>query len=134
MIRENRHLSDWGLVNAAFALRIASRKLPSYSGDFHLRKDFTQPQLLAILSLGTYLGTTYREIADTLANWPAMRLVLGLNRTPDFTTLCKFARRATTPELIEEIGDQAIRRVIRFGRWMRRRRQRNRPDDGRCER
>jgi hypothetical protein len=74
------------------ALRLAQESLPAYSSRFS-RKDFTQPQLFALLALKTFFKTDYRGVAALLDDWPALRADLGLTKGPHYSTLCYAAGR-----------------------------------------
>ena len=108
------------LIEAAFALRVASRLVPRYSGKAHRRRDFTQPQLLACLVLTTRGKDTYRNRAAYVADEPGVRQVLGLSHAPHYSTLAKFADRVTTPEQVRAVRREAIAKLLRFGKWLRR--------------
>ena len=74
------------------ALRLAKESLPAYSSRFS-RKDFTQPQLFALLALKTFLKTDYRGVVALLDDFPELRADLGLTRVPHYSTLCYAERR-----------------------------------------
>jgi hypothetical protein len=77
---------------ARAALEIAREALPAYSCRTS-RKDFTQPQLFAILALKTFLKTDYRGVVAFLEDFPEFRADLGLARVPHYSTLCKAEQR-----------------------------------------
>ena len=77
---------------AGEALRPAQEALPAYSSRFS-RKDFTQPQLFALLALKTFSKTDYRGVVALLHDFPELRADLGLGRVPHYSTLCYAARR-----------------------------------------
>ena len=70
------------------ALRLARQSLPAYSSKFS-RKDFTQPQLFALLALKTFFKTDYRGVVALLDDFPELRADLGLTKAPHYSTLCK---------------------------------------------
>jgi hypothetical protein len=74
------------------ALALAQEALPAYSCPTS-RKDFTQPQLFAILALKTFLRTDYRGAVAFLEDFPELRADLGLTKVPHFSTLCYAERR-----------------------------------------
>jgi hypothetical protein len=74
------------------ALRVAGQALPAYSCATS-RKDFTQPQLVAILALKTFLRTDYRGVAEFLRDFPELRTDLGLKKVPHYSTLCYAEQR-----------------------------------------
>jgi hypothetical protein len=56
-------------------------------------KKFSQPQLLACLVVKEFLGLDYRGVHTLLGEWSDLREVLGLVKTPHFTTLCAASAR-----------------------------------------
>jgi hypothetical protein len=68
------------------ALRLARESLPAYSS-VRSRKDFTQHQLFAILSLKTFLKVDYRGVVAVLADFAELRDDLALKKVPHFSTL-----------------------------------------------
>ncbi len=111
LIREEA--SEWLLVLAAFALRVASRQLPDYSSPNSPRR-FTQPQLLACIVLKPWLGDTYRSVAERLERSPRLRAVLGLRSVPHYTTLKRFRDRIPGAEDLRGHRNMAYRRMARF--------------------
>ncbi len=69
------------------ALRLAQERLPPYSA-VRSRKDFTQHQLFAILSLKIFLKTDYRGVVAFLADFAELRAELGLKKVPHYSTIC----------------------------------------------
>lgn len=69
------------------ALRVAGKALPMYSSHYS-RKDFTQHQLFAVLALRQFFRTDYRGIIQMLEDFPDLRKVLKLKKTPHYSTLC----------------------------------------------
>src|SRR6059058_5339619 len=69
------------------ALRLAQDTLPPYSSA-RSRKDFTQHQLFAILSLKTFLKVDYRGVVAFLADFAELRDDLALQKLPHYSTLC----------------------------------------------
>jgi hypothetical protein len=74
------------------ALAVAQEALPAYTCPTS-RKDFTQPQLFAILALKAFLKTDYRGVVAVLADFPELRADLGLGRVPHYSTLCYAEKR-----------------------------------------
>jgi hypothetical protein len=74
------------------ALRLAQEALPAYSSKFS-RKDFTQHQLFAVLTLKTFFKTDYRGVVQLLKDFAELRQELGLDEVPHYSTLCKAAPR-----------------------------------------
>jgi hypothetical protein len=73
---------------AAVAYHIGRRSLPAYASRFS-RKDFTQPQLFALLVLRQFHKTDYRGIVAIVADNPTLCADLELKKVPHFTTLQK---------------------------------------------
>jgi hypothetical protein len=71
---------------ARAALAVGARALPRYG--YRSRKDYTQPQLFALLALRQYLGLDYRGLATLVAEWGELRRALGLAHAPHYSTLC----------------------------------------------
>lgn len=95
----NRAMTRSPLALARTALEVATAALPPYSSKFS-KKDFTQPQLLAILVLQQFFKTDYRGIVHLLADWSDLRQVLQLKKVPHYSTLC-----------------HAHHRLLKKGRW-----------------
>src|SRR5947208_16889108 len=74
------------------ALRLAQEASPAYSCPTS-RKDFTQPQLFAILALKTFLKTDYRGVVAVLDDFAEWKDDLGLAKVPNYSTLCYAERR-----------------------------------------
>jgi len=68
------------------ALRLAQDTLPPYSSA-RSRKDFTQHQLFAILSLKTFLKVDYRGVVAVLKDFAELREDLALKKVPHYSTL-----------------------------------------------
>jgi hypothetical protein len=71
---------------------VAREALPAYSSKFS-RKDFTQHQLFALLALKTFFNTDYRGVVQLLRDFAELRLDLGLDDIPHYSTLCYAAQR-----------------------------------------
>jgi hypothetical protein len=74
------------------ALRLAQEALPAYSSKFS-RKDYTQHQLFALLTLKTFFKTDYRGLTQMLLDFAELRDELGLPGVPHYSTLCYAAKR-----------------------------------------
>lgn len=74
------------------ALQVASDALPAYPSKFS-RKDFTQPQLFAMLALKQFFRTDDRGMVALLQDLPDLRRELGISKVPHFTTLFLAQRR-----------------------------------------
>ena len=74
------------------AVEIASRALPAYSNRFS-RQDYTQPQLFALMVLGTFLKLDHRGIIAVVKDWSDVREAIGLKKVPHWSTLYKAQQR-----------------------------------------
>lgn len=95
---------------ARLALVIAGRVVPEHTSRFS-RKDFTQPQLLAILLLRARHDETYRGIARLLHASSALREALGLRKVPHWTTLERTANAPHMRELLDEMLSRLVAHV-----------------------
>ena len=74
------------------ALEVAKRSLPIYSSRYS-RKDFTQHQLFAILTLRQFFKTDYRGVVQLLRDFSDLRRTLKLKKLPHYSTLCYAEKR-----------------------------------------
>ena len=74
------------------ALVTGEASLTPYASRFS-RRDYTQPQLFALLVLRQFLRTDYRGIVALAAEWHELRCALGLLRVPHYSTLAHAAPR-----------------------------------------
>lgn len=74
------------------ALALARGSLPAYTSA-RSRKDYTSHQLFAILALKAFLKTDYRGVVAFLGDCAELRKDLGLEKVPNFSTLCYAERR-----------------------------------------
>jgi hypothetical protein len=74
------------------ALAAGRAALPEY-GSRTSRRDYTQPQLFALLALRQFLRTDYRGLVTLVAEWSELRRALGLERVPHHSTLAHASRR-----------------------------------------
>lgn len=77
--------------------------------DFKSKHDFsnhlyTWAQLFTILSMKTYLKTTYSEIIEYLELINKVRNFLGLNKLPHFTNIQKFFVRMSDT-ILKDLND-----------------------------
>jgi hypothetical protein len=101
-------MAEVGLLPfARIALQVGRAVLPRYRSRFSKRQ-FTQPQLLAILCLMRYEDWTFREAEVRLGEHRELRQVLGLVSVPDFTTLYRFLQR-----LDDQTIDRAVSETVR---------------------
>ena len=71
---------------ARVARQVATQVLPPYRTRFRKRQ-FTPPQLLAVLCLMRYEDGTFREAAVRLREHQELRAASKLPAVPDYTTL-----------------------------------------------
>jgi len=74
------------------ALSIGKQGLSLYSCPVS-RKDFTQPQLFALLVLRQFIQADYRKTVHFVAEWAELREALDLKKVPHWTTLEKAHKR-----------------------------------------
>jgi hypothetical protein len=77
---------------ARTALAVAQKALPKYSAN-KSRHDFTQAQLIAILTLRQFFKTDYRGMQQLLGDFSDLRQALGLKKVPHYTTIQKAQQR-----------------------------------------
>ena len=82
---------------ARAALTVGQATLPVY-GSRTSRKDFTQPQLFALLVLRQFLRTDYRGVVTLVGEWSELRQTLGLSKVPHYSTLAYASRRILADE------------------------------------
>jgi hypothetical protein len=98
--RELPEMAEVGLVRfGQVAMEVASAALPAYSHKFSPHR-FTQHQLVAILMLMRYEDWTFREAEVRLQEHSELRAALGLERTPDHSTLHHFMLRLDEEKLV----------------------------------
>lgn len=107
-------MAEIGLVRfARLALEVGEAVLPQQRTKFSKRQ-FSQPQLLAVLCLMRYEDWTFREAEIRLSEHAELRAALRLSSVPDYTTLWRFLTR-----LREEDVARVLREIVRRmpGRW-----------------
>jgi hypothetical protein len=74
------------------------------------RKDFTAPQLFALLALRLMLKTDFRGLVQFVEDFPDVKTWLNLKRVPHYSTLCRAAQRMTKlfPDLFDQLLAQAL--------------------------
>ena len=87
-----RSMSKSAVQVAREALAACSAALPEYGSRFS-RRDYTQPQLFALLVLRQVLRTDYRGVAALVAEWAELRRALGLAKVPHYSTLAHASHR-----------------------------------------
>ncbi len=101
------------LAFARTALQVGRAVLPPYRTRF-CKRQFTQPQLLAILGLMRYEDWTFREAEVRLREHGELRQALGLESVPDFTTLYRFLQRVDERTLARAL-DETVHRLHGVG-------------------
>lgn len=110
------HTSKSPLHVARVAYETGRKVLPRYAHKFS-RRDFTCPQLFAILVLRKFFKTDYRGIIQYLCEWEELRRVLDLHdKVPHFTTPQKASAKllddALVRKLLTQTLDQFYRRFV----------------------
>ena len=89
------------------ALETGRRVLPLYSHAFSPKK-FTLPQLFAILTIREFLHLDYRATEVLLREWSDLRMVLGLDKVPTYSALCRaharFLKSLTSPNSLTTLS------------------------------
>jgi hypothetical protein len=80
------------LAVAQEALAVGRRALPAYASKYS-RRDYTLPQLFAILVLRKFFRTDYRGVVQLVAEWAELRDALALPRAPHPSTLWHVERK-----------------------------------------
>jgi hypothetical protein len=68
------------------ALAAGEAALPPYASRYS-RRDYTQPQLFALLVLRQFLKADYRGVVALAAEWRELREALRLAKVPHYSTL-----------------------------------------------
>jgi hypothetical protein len=113
------------VLNAAHALATAclKRRRSKFS-----RKDFTDAQLFACLTLREHQKKSYRGLVALLQDVPQWCSDIGLTKVPDHNTLCRAFHRLVKPGVIETMLDLSVRAAQQTYRHQaRRRRKKKRP-------
>lgn len=105
-------MAEIGLVRfARLAYEVSRHVLPAQRTRFSKRL-FTQPQLLAVLSLMRFEDWTFREAEVRLSEHSDLRAALELTAVPDHTTLYRFLLRLEEEDLRRVLAE-IVRRVPR---------------------
>ena len=103
-------MAEVGLVRfARLAREVSQAVLPAQRTRFSKRQ-FPQPQLLAVLCLMRYEDWTFREAEVRLSEHVELRSALQLNSVPDYTTLYRFLARLD-PVDVARAMDEIVRRM-----------------------
>lgn len=107
-------MAEIGLVRfARLALEVSESVLRLHRTKFSKRQ-FTQPQLLAVLCLMRYEDWTFREAEVRLSEHRELRSGLRLRTVPDYTTLYRFLLRLEEED-VARVMNEIVRRMP--GRW-----------------
>src|SRR6202790_220742 len=102
-------MAEVGLLPfARIALQVGRAVLPRYRSRFSKRQ-FTQPQLLAVLCLMRYEDWTFRETEVRLTEHAELRRALRLGSVPDYTTLYRFLKRLDEQQINAAMVETARR-------------------------
>jgi IS5 family transposase len=106
-------MAEVGLVKlAATALKVTKAVLPERRSRFS-KKQFSQPQLLALLCVMRFEDWTYREAEVRLGEHRELREALELSTVPDHTTLYRFVRRLKEEDLAKALAE-VVKRFPRY--------------------
>lgn len=106
-------MAEVGLVQLAkIALKISRSVLPARRSRFS-KKQFSQPQLLALLCLMRFEDWTYREAEVRLSEHSELREALELSEVPDHTTVYRFLRRLKEEDLAKALA-AVVKRFPRY--------------------
>jgi hypothetical protein len=84
------------LTSCQNAIRLAG--ISPYTSRYS-RRDYTQPQLLALLLFKEYLGKKYRDFIQLVEIMDIIQNQLELKEIPHYSTLCKFSKRISSTVL-----------------------------------
>ena len=87
-----RSMTKSALRVARDALAAGEAALPTYRSRYS-RRDYTQPQLFALLALRQFLRADYRGVVALAAEWRELREASGLAGVPHHSTLAHAAPR-----------------------------------------
>lgn len=106
-------MAEVGLVQLAkTALKISRSVLPARRSRFS-KKQFSQPQLLALLCLMRFEDWTYREAEVRLGEHRELREALEFSEVPDHTTVYRFLRRLKEEDLTKAL-EAVVKRFPRY--------------------
>jgi len=101
-----RSMTKSPVALAQEALKVGQTGLTPYSSRFS-RKDFTQPQLFAILVLRQFFKTDYRGVIQLLHDFSDLRQTLALKKIPHYSTLCYAEKRLLKKGLLTTSSEQS---------------------------
>ena len=96
---------------ARVALTVGRQSLPTYASKFS-RRDYTLPQLFAILVLRKFLKTDYRGVVVMLSEWSDLRRTLKLSKVPDHSTLWHVEQNLTKKGFLIESSPPALTTLV----------------------
>lgn len=100
-----RTVTKSAVAFAETALVVAEQLLPGYG--YRSRKEYTRPQLLALLALRQFWHTDFRTTVTRVAESSELRAALGLRQVPHYSTLCYAEHRLLTGGAAGEKGGRA---------------------------
>lgn len=77
---------------ACEARKLARKAVPAYSSKFS-KHTYTQDQHIAVLCIQKKTRQKLRGTEELVADMPEVRKALGLEQSPDFTTMCRAMKR-----------------------------------------
>lgn len=80
---------------------------PAYSSTFS-RKDFTQHQLFALLTLKTFFKTDHRGTVQRVEDFAELRDDLGLTDVPHYSALCYAAQQLLKRGVVLLLGQATL--------------------------
>lgn len=98
------------LALARVAYAVAQKSLPAYSSKYS-RRDFTQHQLFAMLTLRTFMDVDLRGLIAILSDWSDLREALELRKVPHYSTL-SYAQKRLLKKLPSEFSNETSSAVL----------------------
>lgn len=86
-----RTVTKSAVAFARTALAVAEQVVPGYG--YRSRKEYTRPQLVALLALRQFWHTDYRTTVVRVEESRELRDALRLRHVPHYSTLCYAAQR-----------------------------------------
>lgn len=94
------------------AYEIGRDALPAYGHRFSPKK-FTQHQFFALLVLKEFMRCDYRKVADLLKDCADLRIEIGLEEVPHFTTIQKASGRLLRSKKVQRLRTASLRRALK---------------------